>query len=195
MAVICAPSFVPPCHITFRSRYPPPTTLLLVGLHPQAAKCLQTTTSTMHTASKASEVDNPSDTTVAAPTASLFHLGAAYVALMSTLHQAPLVNADLAIQLAFQPNQSPTSLMTLLTCLRWATIPAPPPPANFPDVKVFKFDGLKEGTHYEANLHKSSKSIIDARLSFNLPSPQELQLPPASKLTMSPIELVYKAFH
>ena len=133
MVALCAPSFVPPRHITFQPRYSPPTTVLLVGLHPHAGKCLQTTTSTVRTASKASEVANPRDTTVAAPTASLLCLVAAYIALMSTLHQAPLVNAkDLAIQLAFQPNQSPTSLMTLLTCLRWATIPAPPslPPSQ-----------------------------------------------------------------
>ena len=71
---------------------------------------------------------------------------------------------------------------------------SPSPPANISDVKVFKFDGLKEGTHYEADLHKSSKSTIDARLSFNLPSPRELQLPAASELTMSPIELELMLF-
>ena len=71
---------------------------------------------------------------------------------------------------------------------------SPSLPANISDVKVFKFDGLKEGTHYEADLHKSSKSTIDARFSFNLPSPQELQLPTASKLTMSPIELELMLF-
>ena len=93
MVALCAPSFVPPRHITFQPRYSPPTTVLLVGLHPHAGKCLQTTTSTVRTASKASEVANPRDTTVAAPTATLLRLGAAYVALMSTLHQAPLINA------------------------------------------------------------------------------------------------------